>query len=71
MGVGFRIVRPLEPLSPELARKFWELDHEDIASDVNERLKVGRGKLGGASPELPLLQQDLEDERLQRLIEGK
>ncbi len=71
MGVGFRIVRPLEPLSPELAKKFWEIDHEDIASDVNERLKIGKGRVGNVDAELPQLQQDLEDERLQKLIEGK
>ena len=70
-GVGLRIVRPLEPLSPELARKFWEIDHEDIASDVNERLKIGKGRIGEVNRELPKLQQDLGDERVQKLIEVK
>src|SRR5690606_22004576 len=71
MGIGFRIVRPLEEMTPELEKKFWESDHEDIASDVATRLESGRGKIGRVDRDLPQLQDDLQDAKVRALIEVK
>lgn len=51
-GIGFRIVRAYEPLSPELIAKFWEIDNEDIQMDVDSRLTDGRGVLSPVDPSL-------------------
>ena len=52
-GVGFRIVRSVEPLSAEEMTKFWEIDHEDIQLDVEIRMEEGRGAMGVADKTLP------------------
>jgi hypothetical protein len=53
MGVGMRLVRPLKPLSDEDKQRVWEVDAEDLRSDVKSRLDEGRGALGVADPSLP------------------
>ncbi len=67
-GVGFRIVRSLEPLSPELKQKFWEIDTPDVADDVADRIKEGRGKLGPIGPDLPKLRAEIQSEEVQKLL---
>ncbi|MFO0427652.1 MAG: formylglycine-generating enzyme family protein [Planctomyces sp.] len=52
-GVGFRIVRPLKPLSREAMEEFWKIDCEDTQYDVDDRLNEGRGVLGLVDKELP------------------
>jgi formylglycine-generating enzyme len=52
-GVGFRLVRPLDPLPREEMAKFWEIDVEDIEFDVESRIEEGRGALGLVDPDLP------------------
>jgi formylglycine-generating enzyme len=50
--VGMRIVRSSSPLGPDMMKRFWEIDVEDIQSDVDARLKEGRGAIGFSVPEL-------------------
>lgn len=40
--VGFRIVRSYQPLEDAKIAMFWEVDNDDIAEDVNERLGSGK-----------------------------
>ncbi|MBA3484284.1 MAG: formylglycine-generating enzyme family protein [Pirellulales bacterium] len=53
MGVGMRLVRPLKELSDEDEQRAWEADVDDLRTDVNARLKEGRGALGNADDDLP------------------
>jgi hypothetical protein len=53
MGVGMRVLRPLEPMSADEKRRVWEADVEDTISDVKARLKEGRGVLGISDQSLP------------------
>lgn len=50
--VGMRVVRSLEPKSPEEISRYWNIDNEAIREDVEFRLREGRGVLGAAVPEL-------------------
>jgi hypothetical protein len=70
-GVGFRMVRSLEPLSPELIAKFWEFNSPEIKEDVENRIAGRRGKLGPANPNLPKAQAALEDQAVKALLEGE
>lgn len=47
-GVGFRLLRPLNPPTDRPAREaYWEADHAQIAADVKQRLEnEGKGALG-------------------------
>ncbi len=67
-GVGFRVVRSWEPLSPELKQNFWEIDATEIAEDVADRIKEGRGKLGPIGPDLPKLRAEIQSDEVQRLL---
>jgi formylglycine-generating enzyme required for sulfatase activity len=51
-GVGFRIFRSYESLSAQDLQKFWDVDHEFIAADINDRLISGRGVRSVVDPEL-------------------
>ncbi|HEX6960878.1 MAG TPA: formylglycine-generating enzyme family protein, partial [Lacipirellula sp.] len=53
MGVGMRVVRPLNAMSDEDQRRAWEIDVEDLEIDVKARLQEGRGAVGMANPSLP------------------
>ena len=53
MGVGMRVVRPLADMPPEEEQKVWEADVEELRTDVEARLKEGRGALGTADEGLP------------------
>ena len=68
-GVGMRVVRSLEPLSPELMKRFWEPESQDMADDVASRLAIRRGKLGPASAELPKIQAELQDPAVRKLLD--
>jgi len=69
-GIGMRIVRPLEPMTPELAKLFWEVNSEDMAFDVRKRIAGRRGKLGAANPNLPKVQAAMESEEVKKLLGG-
>lgn len=51
-GVGFRIFRSFKPLDAELAKRFYEIDNEDIQLSVDIRLEEGRGVRGYSDPSL-------------------
>ncbi|MEM8945192.1 MAG: formylglycine-generating enzyme family protein [Planctomycetota bacterium] len=59
-GVGFRIVRPLQPMTREVKQKVWDADIDDIRQDVADRLLEGRGTRSSADPRLPDALQELE-----------
>jgi sulfatase modifying factor 1 len=53
-GVGFRIIRPLNPPPPAERSKYWEADIQQIQDDVRFRIdKEGRGARGVADSTLP------------------
>jgi formylglycine-generating enzyme required for sulfatase activity len=51
-AVGFRVFRSYKPLEPELAKKFYDIDNEDIQLSVDIRLEEGRGVRGYSDPSL-------------------
>lgn len=55
LGVGFRLIRPLEaPKTLEAKNEFWKPDHEDIAANAAARIDGnGRGALGSVDEKLP------------------
>lgn len=53
MGVGFRIIRPLEPMNTALQKKVWDADIKRIQQDVADRLDEGRGAQTAADERLP------------------
>ncbi|WP_168205007.1 formylglycine-generating enzyme family protein [Bythopirellula goksoeyrii] len=52
-GVGFRILRPLEPMDTEMQKKVWDADIKRIQQDVADRLDEGRGAQTAADKQLP------------------
>lgn len=69
IGVGFRIVRPLEPMSSELKEKAWEEQAPEILKDVAARMREGRGKQDAARPELPAAVKQLESPEVKKLLD--
>lgn len=52
--VGFRIVRPLEPVPRERREKYWQADVPSIMRVANQRIdNEGRGERGLVDPALP------------------
>ncbi len=70
-GIGFRLVRSLQPLSPELIARFWEFNSEEIEEDVANRIDGRRAKLGAVNPNLPKAQAALEDPAVKALLNGE
>ncbi len=68
-GVGFRIVRPLEPMSAEVRAKAWEEQAPEILKDVAARMREGRGKQDAARPELPAAVKQLESAEVKKLLD--
>lgn len=68
-GVGFRVLRTLEPMSDEVRKRAWEIDAEVIATDVNARLHEGRGALETVSSDLPRVLKQLQGRKVQELLE--
>ena len=52
-GVGFRLLRPLQPMPKTEFAKYYQPDVESVQLDVDIRLEEGRGVLGLVDPELP------------------
>jgi hypothetical protein len=52
-GVGFRLIRPLQAVPADEFARFWRIDCEDMAIDVQYRLEEGRGVLGLVDKDLP------------------
>jgi sulfatase modifying factor 1 len=61
-GVGFRMIRPLKEVPRKEMAKYWEIDHEDIKSDIDGRIEEGRGVLGLADKDLPAAIKAITDE---------
>jgi formylglycine-generating enzyme required for sulfatase activity len=60
LGVGFRIIRPLDP-APEAERsKYWDSDLTSISDDAKDRVDQGRGARGIVDPALPAAIKKLE-----------
>lgn len=54
LDIGFRIVRPLAPVSREEQEKYWQADVRSITRDANKRIfEEGRGERGLVDPQLP------------------
>lgn len=68
-GVGFRILRPMEPMSPEQQRRAWEVDDDGIQFDVDARLDEGRGALETVGPQLPKVLEQLHSREVQKFLE--
>lgn len=61
-GVGFRLIRSLKKVVDADMAAFWEIDCEDIAYDVDERVNVdGRGVRGLVDKALPSAMKQLEE----------
>lgn len=69
VGIGFRIVRPLDPMSDEVKRLVWETDHEQTREDVATRLEEGRGNLQRVDASLPEVLEQLKEPAVRKLIE--
>ena len=52
-GVGFRIIRPLQPAAAADRHKYWDADLASIADDAHDRVSQGRGADGLVDPKLP------------------
>jgi formylglycine-generating enzyme required for sulfatase activity len=52
-GVGFRLLRPLKPLTDEQKKKFWEAHADELVQDVQGRLEEGRGVKDNVNHRLP------------------
>ena len=61
-GVGFRMIRTLKVLPRKEMAKYWEIDNEDIKSDVDGRLEEGRGVLGLVDKDLPKAIKAIQDD---------
>jgi formylglycine-generating enzyme required for sulfatase activity len=59
-GVGFRLVRVIEPLGADQQKRVWEIDEASVQEDVKGRLVQGRGVLGIVDPSLPDVLSQLE-----------
>ncbi len=61
LGVGMRVVRPLEPLDQATKQLVWEADFEDLQLDVEDRMAEGRGAKAVANPMLPQAIKELQE----------
>ncbi len=67
-GVGFRVVRPLDPIPDDIRAKVWDAEEESVARAVTERLREGRGKLGPIGADLPAVLQELGSPEVKKLM---
>jgi hypothetical protein len=71
-GVGFRLVRVMEPLSVDDRKRVWEIDEASVHEDVKGRLEQARGVLGVVDPALPTVLKQLEEfKKLHNVAEKK
>lgn len=64
-GIGFRIVRPLQPMDAPTRRRVWDADIEPIRFDVADRLAEGRGVQAQVGKDLPQALEELAGAREQ------
>lgn len=67
-GVGFRVVRPLDPIPADVRAKVWDAEEESVARAVTERLREGRGKLGPIGADLPAVLEELGSPEVKKLM---
>jgi len=60
-GVGFRIMRPLNPPDKEMREKVWDPDVKYLKLDVADRLNEGRGTESSADKRLPAAIKQLHE----------
>ncbi|RLS66555.1 MAG: formylglycine-generating enzyme family protein [Planctomycetota bacterium] len=53
LGIGMRIVRPLNVPDKAQRRRWWNADIDSIRADTNGRILQGRGARGIVDPQLP------------------
>ena len=70
-GVGFRLVRVIEPLSAEDRKRVWEIDEASVGDDVKGRLEQARGVLGVVNASLPDVLKQLEEFKKQHEVAEK
>ncbi len=61
LGIGMRIVRPLEPMTSKIKEQVWEADFEDLQLDLEDRMAEGRGTRALATPTLPAAVKELRE----------
>jgi hypothetical protein len=63
-GIGFRIVRPLNPPTSKQDReRYWAADDEFTKDGVNNRMQEGRGVYGLVDPDLPEAIEEMKERR--------
>ncbi|TWT98058.1 Formylglycine-generating sulfatase enzyme [Botrimarina colliarenosi] len=67
-GVGFRVVRPLDPIPAALHTKVWDAVDPTVVRAVTERLREGRGKLGPIGEDLPAVLEELRSPAVRKLL---
>lgn len=67
-GIGFRVVRTVEPLSEELQRLVWDTADAAVIRAVAERLREGRGKIGPINEDLPAVLEELASPEVRALL---
>ena len=60
-GVGFRLLRPLKPLTAEDRKRFWEAGVDDLKMDIQIRLEEGRGVRENAGKDLQQAIKEVDD----------
>ena len=65
LGVGFRIMRPLQaPETREVKETFWSADLDDITEDAENRIdENGRGAIGIVDQDLPEAIKNLSEDK--------
>jgi hypothetical protein len=64
LGVGMRILRPLQAPPQKEREKFWRADLKEIQEDVDFRIEEeGRGALGYVDPTLPKAIKELNSRK--------
>ena len=46
LGIGFRIIRPLKPMTDAEKKNVWEANNDDIIDAAENRMADGRGARG-------------------------
>ena len=67
LGVGMRLLRPLQAPTQKDREKFWRADLKQVQEDVDFRIQEeGRGALGYVDPTLPMAIKELKDRKSKR-----
>ncbi len=64
--VGFRIIRPLNPMNDKEKRFAWECHTKEEADAVQDQLEQGNGVIGIVNPKLPAAIKQLNEEKKEK-----